>query len=287
MRTTIRQLRAMKSRGDKIPMITAYDYTSAAIVDRAGIPVILVGDSLGQVILGYDSTLSVTMEDLIYHARPVIRGALDAQVVVDMPFMSYQGGPEIALHNAGRLLKEGGAQAVKLEGGIPVAESVRKIVEAGIPVMGHIGLTPQSQNQLGTRVQGKTVVKAMELIDQAVTLEQAGAYSIVLELVPAELAELITERLSVPTIGIGAGACCDGQVLVFHDLLGLYIDRDFKHSRRYATLADDAVNAVSAYSSDVREGSFPSVEESHNMDREVFEQLLIKLKDNVSTDGNH
>ena len=287
MRTTIRQLKAMKSRGDKIPMITAYDYTSAGIVDRAGIPVILVGDSLGQVILGYDSTLSVTMEDMIYHVRPVIRGASNAQVVVDMPFMSYQEGPKIALHNAGRLLKEGGAQSVKLEGGASVVESVRIIVEAGIPVMGHIGLTPQSQNQLGTRVQGKTVVKAMELIDQAIALEQAGAYSIVLELVPAELAELITERLSIPTIGIGAGPGCDGQVLVFHDLLGLYIDQDFKHSRRYANFADDAKTAVSTYVSDVQARSFPSGEESHNMDREVFEQLLIKLKDNVSTDGNH
>lgn len=280
MRTTIRQLKAMKSRGDKIPMITAYDYTSAGIVDRAGIPVILVGDSLGQVILGYDSTLSVTMEDMIYHARPVIRGAPNAQVVVDMPFMSYQEGSEIALHNAGRLLKEGGAQAIKLEGGASVAESVKKIVEAGIPVMGHIGLTPQSQNQLGTRVQGKTVLKAMELMDQAVAIEQAGAYSIVLELVPAEVAELITERLSIPTIGIGAGPGCDGQVLVFHDLLGLYIDQEFKHSRRYANLADDAKTAVSSYISDVQARSFPSGEESHNMDREVFEQLLIKLKDN-------
>jgi 3-methyl-2-oxobutanoate hydroxymethyltransferase len=287
MRTTIRQLKAMKSRGDKIPMITAYDYTSAGIVDRAGVPVILVGDSLGQVMLGYDSTLSVTMEDMIYHVRPVIRGAPNAQIVVDMPFMSYQEGPEIALHNAGRLLKEGGAQSVKLEGGASVAGSVRTIVEAGIPVMGHIGLTPQSQNQLGTRVQGKTVVKAIELIDQAVALEQAGAYSIVLELVPAELAELITERLSIPTIGIGAGPGCDGQVLVFHDLLGLYIDQDFKHSRRYANFADDANTAVSTYVSDVQERSFPSGEESHNMDREVFEQLLIKLKDNVQTDENH
>lgn len=287
MRTTIRQLNAMKLKGDKIPMTTAYDHTSAIIVDRAGIPVILVGDSLGQVILGYDSTLSVTMEDVIYHVRPVVRGAPKAQVVADMPFMSYQAGSEIALFNAGRLLKEGGAQAVKLEGGTAVAETVSRIVEAGIPVMGHIGLTPQSQNQLGTRVQGKTVLKALELMDHAMALEQAGAYSIVLELVPVELAGLITERLSIPTIGIGAGPRCDGQVLVFHDLLGLYTAHDFKHSRRYASLAEDATIALSSYVDDVRSQSFPSAEESHDMDGEVLEQLLIKLKGKEPADGSH
>ena len=220
MRTSIRQINAMKSRGEKIPIVTAYDYTSAVIVDRAGIPVVLVGDSLGQVILGYDSTLPVTMEDMVHHVRPVARGAPRAQIVADMPFMSYQAGREDALRNAGRLLKEGGAQAVKLEGGAPIAETVRGIVEAGIPVMGHIGLTPQAENQLGHRVQGKTAPEAVELIEDAMTIERAGAYSIVLELVPTELAELITERLAIPTIGIGAGPRCDGQVLVLHDLLG-------------------------------------------------------------------
>ena len=287
MRTTIRKLNGMKSRGEKIPMMTAYDYTSAAIVDRAGIPVALVGDSLGQVILGYDSTLPVTMDDMVHHIRPVVRGAPSAQIVADMPFMSYQGVREDALHNAGRLLKEGGAQAVKLEGGAPVVETVGSIVAAGIPVMGHIGLTPQSENQLGHRVQGKTVPQARQLMDDALALEQAGAYSIVLELVPAELAELITERLTIPTIGIGAGPHCDGQVLVFHDLLGLYTDYDFKHSRRYANLADDATDALSAYVADVQSQAFPAAEESHAMNGEVLEQLKIELAASELPDGSN
>lgn len=287
MRTTIRKLNAMKSRGEKIPMMTAYDYTSAAIVDRAGIPVVLVGDSLGQVILGYDSTLPVTMDDMVHHIRPVVRGAPSAQIVADMPFMSYQSGREDALDNAGRLLKEGGAQAIKLEGGAPIAETVHSIVAAGIPVMGHIGLTPQSENQLGHRVQGKTVPQARELMDDAVALEQAGAYSVVLELVPAELAELITERLTIPAIGIGAGPHCDGQVLVFHDLLGLYTDYDFRHSRRYANLADDATDALSAYVADVQSQAFPSAEESHAMDGEVLKQLKIELAASELPDGSN
>ena len=287
MRTSIRQINAMKSRGEKIPIVTAYDYTSAVIVDRAGIPVVLVGDSLGQVILGYDSTLPVTMEDMVHHVRPVARGAPRAQIVADMPFMSYQAGREDALRNAGRLLKEGGAQAVKLEGGAPIAETVRGIVEAGIPVMGHIGLTPQAENQLGHRVQGKTAPEAVELIEDAMTIERAGAYSIVLELVPTELAELITERLAIPTIGIGAGPRCDGQVLVLHDLLGLYTDYDFKHSRRYANLADDATAVLSAYAADVRSQGFPSAEESHAMDGQALEQLKTELAESGPPDGSH
>ena len=287
MRTSIRQINAMKSRGEKIPIVTAYDYTSAVIVDRAGIPVVLVGDSLGQVILGYDSTLPVTMGDMVHHVRPVALGARRAQIVADMPFMSYQTGREDALRNAGRLLKEGGAQAVKLEGGAPIAETVRGIVEAGIPVMGHIGLTPQAENQLGHRVQGKTAPEAVELIEDAMTIERAGAYSIVLELVPTELAELITERLAIPTIGIGAGPRCDGQVLVLHDLLGLYTDYDFKHSRRYANLADDATAALSAYAADVRSQGFPSAEESHAMDGRALEQLKTELAGSGPPDGSH
>ena len=277
MRTTIRDLSALKKRSEPIPMITAYDYTSARVVDAAGVPLVLVGDSLGQVVLGYDSTVPVTMDDIVHHTRPVVRGAQNAHIVADMPFMSYQTGLPDALRNAARLLREGGAHSVKLEGGSRVAATVRSLVEAGIPVMGHTGFTPQSVNQLGASVQGKTADAAVGLLNDATALEEAGCYAVVLELVPAELAQIITERLTIPTIGIGAGPHCDGQVLVFHDLLGLYTDRDFKHSRRYASLADDATSAVSEYVADIKQGNFPSAEESHAMDGTALEQVKTQL----------
>ena len=222
-RTTVTALKAMKKRGEKIVMITAYDFPSARLVEEAGVPLILVGDTLGMVVLGYDTTVPVTVDDIIHHAKAVVRGTRKTHVVADMPFMSFQTGPEEALRNAGRMLKEAGAQSVKLEGGVAVAETVRALVAAGIPVMGHIGLTPQSINQVGGyKIQGKTPAAAVKLINDAVALQEAGAYAVVLELVPAGLSKAISERISIPTIGIGAGVDCDGQVQVFHDLLGLF-----------------------------------------------------------------
>ena len=274
MRVTIRELKGMKRRGEKIPIMTAYDYTSARILEAAGITVILVGDSLGQVVLGYDSTVPVTMDEMVHHVKAVVRGTQKAHVVADMPFMSYQADHAEALRNAGRFLKEGGAQSVKLEGGRPVAETVRRIVQAGIPVMGHTGLTPQAVNQLGGyKVQGKSPEAAAALIEDALALESAGAYAIVLESVPAPLGRLITERVSVPTIGIGAGVHCDGQVQVFHDLLGLFADFVPKHARRYAELADSIHAAVTRYIQDVQAQSFPSDEESFTMAQGVLEEL--------------
>ena len=274
MRVTIRELKEMKSRGEKVPMLTAYDYTSAKILDGAGVPLILVGDSLGQVVLGYDSTVPVTMEDMVHHIKAVVRGTARAHVVGDLPFMSYQADVGDAVRNSGRLLQEGGAQSVKLEGGNHVVDTVHRIVRAGIPVMGHIGLTPQSVNQLGGyRVQGKSVEAAKGLLEDAVALEEAGAYAIVLELVPAQLAQMITERVSVPTIGIGAGVHCDGQVQVFHDILGLYTDFEPRHTRRYAHLADTIKASVSEYIADVQADRFPTDQESHSMNSSVLERL--------------
>jgi len=276
MRTTISQLRDMKGRGERIAMITAYDYTSAKLVEQAGAPIILVGDSLGQVVLGHDSTIPVTLEDMIHHCRAVVRGTQKAHIAVDMPFMSYHAEWPEAVRNAGRILKEGGANSVKLEGGRDLVRIVTRMVKAGIPVMGHIGLTPQSVNQLGGyKVQGRSPQQAAELLADAVALEGAGAYAIVLELVPAPLAKLITEKLTIPTIGIGAGPCCDGQVQVFHDLLGLFEDFVPKHTRRYAKLGDDIRQAVGTYISDVKDGRFPTAAESYDMD----EGALAKLAD--------
>ena len=278
MRVTIRDLKGMKRRGEKIAMITAYDYTAARLVDAAGIPMILVGDSLGEWMLGYGSTLPVTMDEMVHHVKAVVRGAQKAHIVADMPFMSYQADHAEALRNAGRFLKEAGAQSVKLEGGRPVTETVRRIVQAGVPVMGHIGFTPQSVNQLGKgRIQGKSPKAAGALIEDAIELEAAGAYSLVLELVPAQLAQMITERLSIPTIGIGAGVHCDGQVQVFHDLLGLIEEFTPKHARRYADLGDSIKLAVSEYLRDVRSQSFPSESESHYMEPGVLEELPASL----------
>ena len=273
-RVSITDLKGMKKRGEKIVMLTAYDYPTARLVEEAGVPLILVGDSLGMVVLGYDSTIPVTMEEMLHHVKAVVRGTRRAHIVADMPFMSYQASSQEALHNAGRMLKEGGTQSVKMEGGLRVAETVRLLVEAGIPVMGHLGLTPQSINQFGGyKVQGKTPAAAVKLLNDAVALEQAGAYAIVLETVPAQLAMVITERVSIPTIGIGAGPRCDGQVQVLHDMLGLFIDFLPKHAKRYANLAGTIIEAVRQYTAEVKEGRFPTERESFIMDESVFSEV--------------
>ena len=266
-RVTPAEIRAMKRKGERIPMLTAYDYPTARILDAAGIPMILVGDSLGTAVLGYDTTIPVTLADVIHHCRAVVRGTTRALIVADLPFMTYHTSQEEALRNAGRLIQEGGAQAVKLEGGATVAETVRRLVACGIPVQGHLGLTPQSVHQLGGhRLQGKTEQAARRLVEDARCLEEAGAFSIVLELIPAPLARTITQSLTVPTIGIGAGPFCDGQVQVLYDLLGM--DPEFKprHVRRYANLAEVIRGAVTGYLEDVREGTFPGPAESFGLE---------------------
>ena len=276
-KVTIRDIAEMKSRGERIPMFTAYDYPTARLADEAGVPMILVGDSLGMVVLGYDSTIPVTMEDMIHHIKAVVRGAKRSLIVGDLPFMSYQVDTSQALHNAGRLLQESGAHAVKLEGGENVAKAVGRIVECGIPVMGHIGLTPQSVNIFGGyRVQGKTKDESARLIRDAIALEEAGAFAIVLELVPAALSRVITQRLSIPTIGIGAGLHCDGQVQVLHDMLGLYTDFVPKHAKQYTRLSEAMSDAFNRYIADVKDGSFPSEKESFTMDESVLEELGYK-----------
>jgi len=273
-RVTTTGIRDMKANGRKIVMVTAYDYPSARLVEAAGVDMILVGDTLGMVVLGYDSTLPVTMDDMIHHTKAVVRGTERALVVGDMPFGSYQAGWQDAMKNAVRFMQEAGCGAVKLEGGRRSADAVRKLVDAGIPVMGHIGLTPQSVNQVGGwKVQGKTPAAAVQLMHDAQALEQAGAFAIVLELVPAPLAALLTERLSVPTIGIGAGVGCDGQVQVFHDMLGLFDAFSPKHAKRYADVGATIRDAVSAYAAEVRDGSFPTAKESFKMDPAALEEL--------------
>ncbi len=262
-KVTIHTLRAMKERGEKIAMLTAYDATFARLLDESQVDILLVGDSLGMVIQGQETTLPVTLDEMIYHIRAVARGARRAQVVGDMPFMSYQAGIDDALDNAGRLVKEGGCHAVKLEGGAQHAELVSRLVACGIPVMGHIGLTPQSFHQMGGfKVQGRGNGEADRLIADARALESAGAYSIVLEGIPAEIAGQITESVGIPTIGIGAGAGCDGQVLVIYDLLGMDDSFKPKFVRRYEHLATRIRTAVDDYVGDVRSGSFPSERES-------------------------
>lgn len=273
MRTTIQDIQKMNERGERIPMVTAYDYTSAQIVERAGIPIILVGDSLGMVVLGHSSTLPVTLDDMIYHTRAVVRGSQQALVVGDMPFLSY-ATVEQAIQSAGRFVQEAGAQAVKLEGGAAVVPMARRLVELGIPVMGHIGFTPQSVNQIGTRVQGREAGRARQLLDDALALEAAGIFALVLELIPAELAREISTRLRVPTIGIGAGPGCDGQVQVWHDLFGLYTDFVPRHARRYAMMADTLASALAAYVDDVRSGAFPTAEHSASMDEQTLQEAL-------------
>ena len=274
MRVSISQIKDMKQKGEKITMLTAYDYTTAKIIDEAGVPLILVGDSLGMVVLGYESTIPVTMEEMLHHTKAVVRGTKQAMVVGDMPFMTYHVSVSDALRNAARFIQEGGAQAIKLEGGVTVAEKVRRIVDCGIPVVGHIGLTPQSIHQLGGyKVQGKTPEAALKMVEDAQALEEAGAFAIILETIPAPLAAVITQKVGIPTIGIGAGAGCDGQVQVISDILGLFTGFVPKHAKQYAKMADTIRAAVSEYDREVKAGSFPTDEQSFSMDESLLAEL--------------
>lgn len=273
MRTTILEIQKLKDRGERIPMVTAYDYTSAQIADRAGVPLILVGDSLGMVVLGHSSTVPVTLDEMLHHIRAVVRGSERALVIGDLPFLTYTSTPQ-AIESARRIMQESGAQAVKLEGGAAVAPTVARLVELGIPVMGHIGFTPQSVHQIGTRVQGKQADQAAQLINDALALEAAGAFAVVLELLPAPLAREITARLRIPTIGIGAGADCGGQVQVWHDMLGLYSDFLPRHAKRYANLAETIGAAVQAYVEEVRSGAFPTAGNSATMDDKALQAAI-------------
>jgi 3-methyl-2-oxobutanoate hydroxymethyltransferase len=263
-RITTAAVRGMKKKAEKIAVLTAYDYPTALIVDEAGVDIILVGDSLGMVVLGYDSTLPVTMEDMIHHTKAVSRAVKHAMVIGDMPFMSYQVSVEDALYNAGRFLQEAGAQGVKLEGGREVAEITRRITAAGIPVMAHLGLTPQSVHQFGGyKVQGKEDVAAKRIMEDAMIIEEAGAFSLVLECIPATLAKDITQALSIPTIGIGAGVDCDGQVLVLHDMLGMFERFTPKFVKTYTRLNVQMKEAVNQYIDEVRKGIFPEKKHSY------------------------
>jgi len=274
MRITITQIKEMKQKGEKITMLTAYDYTTAKIVDEVGVPLILVGDSLGMVVLGYESTIPVTMDEMIHHTRTVVRGTSKAMVIGDMPFMTYHISIEDALRNAARFIQEAGAQAVKLEGGVTVADKIKRIVECGIPVMGHIGLTPQSIHQFGGfKIQGKSPEAAAKLLEDARAVEKAGAFAVVLETVPAPLSTLISKKLTIPTIGIGAGAGCDGQVQVINDILGSFTDFVPKHAKQYAKVADTVRSAVSQYFSEVSSGEFPTDKQSFPMDESLLAEL--------------
>jgi 3-methyl-2-oxobutanoate hydroxymethyltransferase len=274
MRVTINKIKEMKQKGEKITMLTAYDYATAKIVDEVGVPLILVGDSLGMVVLGYESTIPVTMDEMIHHTKAVVRGTKQAMVIGDMPFMTYHVSVDDALRNAARFIQEAGAQAVKLEGGVTVAEKVRRVVECGMPVMGHIGLTPQSIHQLGGhKIQGKSPEAAANMLEDARALEQAGAFAIVLETVPAQLATLISQTVGVPTIGIGAGIGCDGQVQVINDILGSFADFVPKHAKQYAKLTDIIRKAVSEYHDEVKTGSFPTEKQSFFMDDSIIAAL--------------
>lgn len=274
MKNTVETFKQQKLNGDKITMLTAYDYSTAKLIDESGINSILVGDSLGNVILGYNDTLSVTMEDMIHHTRAVSRGVKNALIVADMPFMSYQTSIYDAKLNAGRLIKEGHAHAVKLEGGATVCEQIKAIVECSIPVVAHLGLTPQSINAFGGfKVQGKTQEKAQEIIDDALRVQEAGAFAVVLEGVPSKLAEIITKKLDIATIGIGAGAGCDGQVLVYQDMLGMFSDYVPKFVKQFASVGDIMKSAFAEYSKEVKDGTFPSAEHCYKIDDDIIEKL--------------
>ena len=274
MKNTAATFAAAKAKSEKLSMLTAYDYSTAKLEDESGINGILVGDSLGNVVLGYEDTVSVTMEDMIHHGAAVARGAKNALVVVDMPFMSYEVTVEEAVRNAGRLMKEGRAGAVKLEGGVRVAEQIRAIVKAGIPVMGHIGLTPQSINVFGGfKVQGKSEEAARALLADAKAVEEAGAFAVVIEAVPAVLAQMITDAVSIPTIGIGAGAGCDGQILVYQDMLGMFSDFTPKFVKRYANVGEVMRDAFANYAAEVASGAFPTEEHTYKIKDDVLEKL--------------
>ena len=274
MKTTVVTFKEAKAKGEKLTMLTAYDYSTAKLVDGAGINSILVGDSLGNVVLGYPDTISVTMEDMIHHCAAVSRGIKDTLLICDMPFMSYQASVYDAVVNAGRLMKEGRAHAVKLEGGVEMEETIRAIVNASIPVCAHIGLTPQSINAFGGfKVQGKGEAAAQKLLDDARAVERAGAFAVVLECVPAALAKRVTEEISIPTIGIGAGADCDGQVLVYQDMLGMFTDFKPKFVKHFANVGQIMTEAFKAYDAEVKAGSFPAAEHTYKIDDSIIEKL--------------
>ena len=274
MKNTVTTFQQMKEKGEKISMLTAYDYSTAKLVDEAGVNSILVGDSLGNVMLGYEDTIAVTVEDMIHHGRAVTKGAKNALVVVDMPFMSYQTSVYDAVVNAGRIMKETHCGAVKLEGGAVVCPQIKAIVDASIPVCAHLGLTPQSINAFGGfKVQGKTVEAAQKLIDDAKAVEAAGAFAVVLECVPAKLAKLVSEAVSIPTIGIGAGNGCDGQVLVYADMLAMFSDFCPKFVRKFANVGEIMSQAFKDYDAAVKDGSFPAEEHTYKIDDEVIEKL--------------
>ena len=274
VKKSVLTFRNAKQKNERVTMLTAYDYSTAKLIDASGIDAVLVGDSLGMVMLGYEDTLSVTMEDMIHHTKAVARGVKDALVVSDLPFMSYQTSVYDAVSNAGRLIKEGRAQAVKLEGGLEVCPQIKAIVEASIPVMAHLGLTPQSVNAFGGfKVQGKDEEAARSLIKQAKAVEAAGAFAVVLECIPAKLADLITKSISIPTIGIGAGNGCDGQVLVYQDMLGLYSDFTPKFVKRYAEIGPQMQTAIEGYISEVKSGAFPAAEHTFALSDAVIEKL--------------
>ncbi|MBO5472514.1 MAG: 3-methyl-2-oxobutanoate hydroxymethyltransferase [Lachnospiraceae bacterium] len=274
MKNTVLTFAKAKKEKTKVSMLTAYDYSTAKLINDAGINSILVGDSLGNVMLGYEDTISVTMEDMIHHTKAVSRGAKDALVVADMPFMSYQTSVYDAVVNAGRLMKEGRANAVKLEGGREVCPQIKAIVEAGIPVCAHIGLTPQSINALGgNKVQGKTEAAARKLLEDALAVQEAGAFAVVIEAVPEKLAALITEKLDIVTIGIGAGNGCDGQVLVYQDMLGMFSDFTPRFVKKYASLGELMTAAFQQYDEEVKSAAFPAAEHTYKMDDDVIEKL--------------
>lgn len=274
MKNTVLTFKQAKEKGEKLSMLTAYDYSTAKLIDEAGVNAILIGDSLGNVVLGYEDTISVTMEDMIHHAAAVSRGAKNALVICDMPFMSYQTSVYDAVVNAGRLMKEGRANAVKLEGGREICPQVKAIVDAGIPVCGHLGLTPQSINAFGGyKVQGKTEAAAKKLIEDAKALEEAGAFAMVLECVPAKIAEIVTKEVAVPTIGIGAGNVCDGQVLVYQDMLGMFSDFTPKFVKRFADIGAVMREAFAAYDSEVKAGTFPEEKHEYTISDDILEKL--------------
>lgn len=280
MKKTVTSLLEMKKKGEKISMLTCYDYSTAKLMDAAGIDMLLVGDSLGNTMLGYSDTLAVTVEDMIHHGAAVVRGAKNCHVVMDMPFMSYQASVYDAVVNAGRLIKETGGNSVKLEGGAAVKEQIKAIVDAGIPVVAHVGMTPQSVNAFGGfKVQGKNQETAMRVLQDAYDVQEAGAFAVVLECVPAGLAELISEELRIPTIGIGAGSACDGQVLVWQDMLGLFDDYVPKFVKRFAEGGEMMIRAFKDYDKEVKEGVYPTEKHSYKMDEEVLDRLKEQITD--------
>lgn len=274
MKTTVNTFKKAKENGEKLTMLTAYDYSTAKLLEEAGVESILVGDSLGMVCLGYEDTLAVTMEDMIHHTKAVARGAKETLVIADMPFMSYQTSVYDAVVNAGRLIKEGHANAVKLEGGMEVCEQIRAIVNASIPVCAHLGLTPQSINAFGGfSVQGKQEAAAKKLLEEARAVQEAGAFAVVLECIPEKLATFITENIQIPTIGIGAGAGCDGQVLVYQDMLGLYSDFVPKFVKQFRTLGEEMKGGFRDYVKEVKEGTFPAKEHTFKIEESIIEKL--------------